>query len=77
MLTVQDVAQRLRVSPQIVYALIAKGRLVAHRIGLGRGTIRVEEAELRRYLDTCKQQHAPQPASRSRKRIRLRHIKLD
>ena len=38
---VSQVAEKLNVSESIVYALIDAGRLACHRIGLGRGTIRV------------------------------------
>lgn len=51
MLTVKQVAERLQVSKSIVYALIDAQRLPCHRIGLGRGTIRISETDLGVYLD--------------------------
>ena len=51
MFTVKEVAEKLNVSAQCVYALIDAGKLIAHRIGLGRGTIRVSEDDLQAYLD--------------------------
>ena len=45
-LTVKQVAQRLNVSPSIVYQLLDSGRLSCHRIGKGRGTIRINESDL-------------------------------
>ena len=50
LLTVKDVAGRLCVSIASVYRLIESGRLPAHRIGVGRGTLRVSEAALESYL---------------------------
>jgi excisionase family DNA binding protein len=51
MLSVKEVAQRLRCSTSLVYALIEAGRLRCHRIGLGKqGGIRVSEEHLAAYL---------------------------
>ena len=49
-LTVKQVAERLGVSNASVYRLIEAGQLSAHRIGVGRGTLRVSEAALESYL---------------------------
>jgi excisionase family DNA binding protein len=49
MLSVKQAAERLGVSPKLVYALCA-GRKIAHeRYGLGRGTIRIPEDALEEY----------------------------
>ncbi len=51
-LNVKQTALRLNVSPSLVYALCAAGRLPHHRVGVGRGTIRIEESaieDVRRY----------------------------
>lgn len=47
MLTVKEVAERLRVSRTCVYQLIERGMLVCHRIGLGRGAIRIAQFNAR------------------------------
>ena len=47
-------AERLRVSPQCVYQLVETGRIVAHRIGVGRGTIRISGDDLDAYLESCR-----------------------
>jgi excisionase family DNA binding protein len=53
-LTVAEVAGRLRVSPGAIYAAIQAGRLRAFRFGTrGRGTYRVTEENLRQYLESC------------------------
>lgn len=49
--TVKQVAEILGVSKGCVYALIDAGKLDHHRIGLGRGTIRISDQELDAYLD--------------------------
>lgn len=54
MLTVSEVADRLRVSPSTVYSLVESGVLECHRIGLGRGTIRVSEEQLQQFLQQSK-----------------------
>ena len=51
MLTVSQVAGRLQVSRSIVYALIDAQKLSCHRIGLGRGTIRISDSDLDAYLN--------------------------
>jgi excisionase family DNA binding protein len=51
MLTVAQVADRLSCSRALVYQLCAEGRIAHHRLGLGRGTIRIEEEEVQEYLN--------------------------
>ncbi len=52
--SVAQVAEQLKVSHQIVYALIEAGKLACYRIGLGRGTIRVSNEQLQLYLDAVR-----------------------
>jgi excisionase family DNA binding protein len=63
--TVQQVAERLEVSTQLVYALVAAGKLTCTRHGLGRGVIRISEEQLAEYLAGAAQQESPprRPAS--------------
>jgi excisionase family DNA binding protein len=79
-LAVRDVARRFGVSNGCVYALI-EGRLLPHvRIGQGRGTIRISEADLAEFVaknHVARQEPtdisaAPAPVSRPK----LKHIKL-
>lgn len=74
MLKVNQVAEELNVSESIVYALIDAGRLACHRIGVGRGTIRVSNEDLDAYLASCRDEKTEQ--SRPVARPRLRHIKI-
>jgi excisionase family DNA binding protein len=51
LLTVRDVAQRLKVHERSVRRLIASGQLPAVKLGEGRTSpVRVDEAELRSWL---------------------------
>ena len=54
LLTVQEVQERLRVSRACVYGLISTNQLSCVRIGIGRGTIRVELAELEAFIERCR-----------------------
>jgi excisionase family DNA binding protein len=51
--TVKEAADRLNVSPALVYALCAEGKLAHERYGLGRGTIRISEEALEAYRRSC------------------------
>lgn len=76
LLTVRDVAKRLNVSTSSVYALIQKGRLPHHRIGAGRGAIRVSEEDLAAYLESCRTQHETDGKPRKAPRPKLKHLRL-
>ncbi len=76
LLTVGEVAERLNASRSFVYQLVESGRLVAHRIGTGRGAIRVSEEDLASFLEASRQavagkNEAPEPPKR-----RLRHLRF-
>lgn len=75
MLTVKEVAARLRVSGTCVYQLIEAGKLTCHRIGIGRGAIRVAEGDLAAFVDDCRQEPGEGSKATSRPAKRLRHLK--
>lgn len=50
MFTVNQVAERLKVSSAFVYARLADGSLHHYRLGNGQGGIRVSEEQLQEYL---------------------------
>jgi len=80
-LTVRDVATRLRVSQSCVYALVQVGRLLSHRIGGGRGVVRISEADLQRFLTASRVASAEPPEPhheepRRAPRVQLKHLKL-
>lgn len=74
MFTVKEVAARLRVSAASIYNLIESGKLACHRIGAGRGTIRVSEEDLSAFLSGCREvtSEAPKPLPKQK----LRHLDL-
>ncbi len=56
LMTVKEVARRLRVSASLVYQLIDSGKLGCHRIGNGRGAIRIRPEDLANYLQGCRKE---------------------
>ena len=74
MLSVKQAAARLNISPQSIYSLIESGRLVAHRFGMGRGAIRVSEADLADFISSCREKRADKP--NQVRRPRLKHIRV-
>jgi excisionase family DNA binding protein len=77
MLTVKKSAERLNVSPSLVYALLACRKLGHIRIGLKRGVIRIPEEAIEEY----RRRHAIEvaestPTSREEVRLKLKHLKL-
>lgn len=75
--TVRDVARLLHVSESAVYALIDSGQLACHRIGNGRGVIRISGDDLDRYLGTCRVEKARKGGKPVRvSRRSLKHIQL-
>lgn len=75
MLTVQEAADRLKVSESTIYALVKAGRLRSHRVGLGRGVIRISDSAIVDYLATTVSEPASEGSNLSR-RPRLKHICL-
>ena len=75
LLTVRQVAERLNVSASCVYQLVESGKIPNHRIGLGRGAIRVSEADLEEYLASCHREKMSE-APRRAPRLKLKHLKL-
>ena len=54
LLTAKEVARELRVSVSLVYQLVESGRLACHRIGNGRGAIRIRPEDVANYLQSCR-----------------------
>ena len=50
LLTVKEVAGRLRVSVSTVYELLQSGELPSFRVGLSGGALRISVADLETYL---------------------------
>ncbi len=53
-LTVAEAAERYGIAKRTVYALCEDGQLAHHRVGTGRGTIRIKPADFDRYLSQCR-----------------------
>jgi len=75
MLTVREVAKRLKVSATCVYQLIEKGSIACHRIGTGRGTIRIGESDLSAFLDDCREERSERRQTSPRSDQKLKHLK--
>jgi excisionase family DNA binding protein len=68
MITVKHLAERLGISPALVYAWVESGALPCYRLGGRgkRGAIRVAEADLTAFLEGCrheKERQAAKPAA--------------
>ncbi len=76
LLTVQDVAQQLRLSASCVYRMISAGALPVVRLGQGQGRLRVDDRDLAEYLDECREQRTQkQTRLTKRPRLQLKHLK--
>jgi len=73
LLTVDEVAEVLRCARSTVYALVAAGKIAGFRIGPSHGGIRIDEADLQAYLDTCRTE--PAAAPRTGLRPKLKHLR--
>lgn len=69
--TVKQIAEYLAVSETVIYRLIDSGTLKAHRIGVGRGTIRVSDDQLQEYLSSVETKAASDPTL---PKLRFRHL---
>jgi excisionase family DNA binding protein len=72
---VREAAQRLDVSQATVYALVASGKLRCHRVGMGRGCIRISEEHLAEYLKASEPVIAPVPPAALARRPKLKHLR--
>jgi excisionase family DNA binding protein len=61
MLTVRDVAERLRISPSKAYELTAKGKIAFYKVD---GAIRVSEEQLAAYLASVERPTTPAASPR-------------
>jgi excisionase family DNA binding protein len=73
MLTIKEVAARLRLSLSKTYVLLNSGKLGYYQFD---GAKRVSEEQLAAYLDATKREQQVVPPERTSPRTRLRHLKL-
>lgn len=76
LLTVKEVACRLKLSESLVYRLIERKQIACHRVGTGRGRIRITSSDLEDYLQRCKQGVEKTQNRKTRQRYQLKHLKL-
>ena len=76
LLTIAEVAERLRIGRTTAYQLVQQGKIAAHRIGAGRGAIRISEEDLNAYLASCREQNQPSSKTPEPPPRRLRHLRL-
>ena len=77
LLTVREVAERLRISLATAYELVKRGAIASLRVGSNRGAIRVRETDLFAY-ECAMMQPTPLPEINVKKpvRVQLKHIKI-
>ena len=77
MMTIRDVAGRLKCAASTVYQLVESGKLGVFRIGPNGGGIRVSEEQLNEYLEACRvTPREPEPKRPPRRRLNLTHVRL-
>lgn len=74
LLSVSELAVRLRVSLATAYELVNSGKVVSHRVGPRKGAIRIREEDVEAYLSSCRFVSAEKPQVAPR--ATLKHIRL-
>ena len=75
LLTIHEVAAILKVSKSLVYGMIASGKIACHRIGNGRGAIRVRRDDLEQFISHCRVEPEIPPVRIPRPK--LKHLRLN
>ena len=76
MLTVKAAAERLGVSPALIYALVSARKIRHERHGLRRGAIRIPEEALDEYRSRCTVGVEEAASVPPPKRVKLRHLEV-
>ena len=74
LLSVKELALRLRISIATAYELVGSGAISSLRVGPRRGVIRIREEDVDTYLNGCR--FSPVEKPRIAPRASLRHIRL-
>lgn len=74
-LTVKEAAERLGISPGLMYALVAARKVRHERHGVGRGRIKIPEDALDEYRRRQTVEAVAAPTAPA-VRLRLRHLNL-
>ena len=75
-LTPDEVSVVLNVSRSHVYQLVQRGTIPSHRIGNGRGPIRVSDRDLLDFISRCRSQKSEEVPKPVGNRRRLKHLRL-
>jgi excisionase family DNA binding protein len=76
LLTVAEAASLLKISRSLVYQLIEAGRLAVHRLGCGRGALRLKKSDVARYVDSCRDEACEPAPVAVRTLSSLKHLKV-
>ena len=76
LLTVGEAAMRMSCSTACIYSLTAAGRMACHRIGMGRGCIRISESQLQSFLDRNEQQPREEESLPPLPRGNFKHLRV-
>ena len=77
LLTVRELAERLRVSLATAYQLLKQGKLPSMRVGARGGGLRVRVSDVEQFLAATTQQPTFAEAAAPPPRVRLKHLKLN
>jgi excisionase family DNA binding protein len=72
MLTVKDVAERLRISADKVYDLVGAGEIEHHKIG---GAIRITESQFAGYLESTRRPVREPTRRPLRRPMKYKHLR--
>ena len=76
LLTVGDVAEWLSISKSSVYQMVETGKLPVIRLGLAKGSIRFEQADILQFLADSRSSHAMADKPSTRPRKALKHVQI-
>ncbi|MEZ6033208.1 MAG: helix-turn-helix domain-containing protein [Planctomycetaceae bacterium] len=76
LLTVREVADRLRLSIASVYVMIRQGTLIGHRLGGRNGAIRIRPEDIEACLQSTELVPASPKPKQAPPRVKLKHIRL-
>lgn len=74
LLTVKEMAAALRISATTAYQLVESGKVPCHRVGTGRGSIRINQEDLDLYVEQCRS--VPKPTRKKPVNVRLKHLSV-
>lgn len=76
LITVKELASRLKLSLGAVYSLIANGQIASVRVGLRSGAIRIPESAYKKYIDQQASRIAGSGSVFKTPERKLKHLRL-